>query len=201
VSPVVDNSGTLIGAVEVFSNIASQKALERRAKDLEELAYRDSLTGLSSRRHIELKLRQALEEVRLFGRKAGVLILDIDSFKKVNDIHGHHGGDVALKTVAERLTETLPPGDAAGRWGGEEFLVVALDVNLVELEALAERCRDVIASSRIPVDGKRVSLTVSVGAALLKKDEAADAAVKRADELLYVAKCQGGNAVRAKIEV
>jgi diguanylate cyclase (GGDEF)-like protein len=184
VSPVVDNSGKLIGAVEVFTNIASQKELERRAKEFEELAYRDSLTGLSSRRHIELKLRQALEEVEEFGRKAGVLLLDIDGFKRVNDMHGHAAGDAVLKTVGERLTEVLRPSDAAGRWGGEEFLLVALDVNLPELEAIAERCRGEIASCPIPVEGKQVSVTVSVGAALLRKGEPADSAVQRADELI-----------------
>jgi diguanylate cyclase (GGDEF)-like protein/PAS domain S-box-containing protein len=201
VSPVVDNAGTLIGAVEVFSNIAPQKELERRAKEMEELAYRDALTGLSSRRHIELKLRQALEEVQQFGRKAGMLLLDIDSFKRVNDMHGHAAGDVVLKTVGERLMETLRPCDAVGRWGGEEFLFVALDVNLVELEAIGDRCREAIAACRIPVEGKWVSVTVSVGGALMKMGESADAAVQRADELLYVAKCQGGNAVRVRVEV
>ena len=101
VSPVVDSSGTLIGAVEVFSNIAPQKELERRAKEFEELAYRDSLTGLSSRRHIELKLRQALEEVQEFGRRAGILLLDIVGFKRVIDTFGHLAGVVVLKMVGE----------------------------------------------------------------------------------------------------
>lgn len=201
VSPVVDNSGKLIGAVEVFTNITTQKELERRAKEFEELAYRDQLTGLSSRRHIELKLRQALEEVEEFGRRAGVLLLDIDGFKRVNDTHGHPAGDAVLKTVGEKLTEVLRPGDSAGRWGGEEFLLVALDANLPELEAIAESCRSAIASCRIPVEGKRVGVTVSVGAALLRKGESADAALQRADELLYVAKCLGGNAARVRVEV
>jgi diguanylate cyclase (GGDEF)-like protein/PAS domain S-box-containing protein len=200
VSPVVDNAGKLIGAVEVFSNIAWRKDLERRAKELEKLAYRDSLTGLSNRRHIEVKLRQTLEEVQEFGRKAGVLLLDIDGFKRVNDTYGHAAGDVALKTVGERLTAVLRPRDTAGRWGGEEFLLVALDVSLMELEALAERCREAIASCRIAVEGEHLNVTVSVGGALLTQDEPAEAAVKRADELLYVAKCQGGNAARVRAE-
>jgi diguanylate cyclase (GGDEF)-like protein/PAS domain S-box-containing protein len=200
VSPVVDNSGMLIGAVEVFSNIAPQRELERRAREFEELAYRDVLTGLSSRRHIELKLRQALEEVQQFGRKAGVLLLDIDGFKRVNDTYGHPVGDAALKAVGEKLTETLRACDSAGRWGGEEFLLVALDVNLKELGALAERCRKAIAANQIPVEKELVSITVSVGAALLKKGESTDQAVKRADELLYIAKCQGGNGVRVRVE-
>jgi diguanylate cyclase (GGDEF)-like protein/PAS domain S-box-containing protein len=200
VSPVVDKSGKLIGAVEVFSNIALQKELERRAKEMEELAYCDSLTGLSSRRHIELKLRQAQEEVQQFGRKAGVLLLDIDGFKRVNDAHGHPAGDTVLKAVGGKLTEELRSCDAAGRWGGEEFLLVVLDVNLLKLEALAERCREAIASCRIPVEGRQVSVTVSVGGALLKKGELFEAAVKRADELQYVAKCQGGNTARVRVE-
>jgi diguanylate cyclase (GGDEF)-like protein len=109
-------------------------------------------------------------------------------------------GDVVLKAVAERLTQTLRSIDTAGRWGGEEFLLVAPDVSLAELEAIAERCRVAIASCRIPVDGKQVSVTVSVGAVSLKRDESSDSVVKRADELLYIAKCQGGNAVRVRVE-
>ncbi len=199
VSPVTDNSGKLIGAVEVFSNITSVKELERRAKDLEEMAYRDELTGLSNRRHIELKLRQAMEEVQQFGKRAGVLLLDIDGFKRVNDTYGHPAGDVTLKTVGKRLMEMLRPLDAAGRWGGEEFLFLAQDVNMEELQAIAERCRETIALSPIAVEGEMVKVTMSVGAALLKEGESAEMALKRADELLYIAKCQGGNAARVRI--
>jgi len=198
VSPVRDRSGNVIGAVEVFRDISSQKDLERRASELELLAYRDPLTGLSNRRHIELRMQQALQEVEQFGRKAGLLLVDIDSFKLVNDRFGHASGDTVLQAVADTLLHSLRPDDAAGRWGGEEFLCVVMDVTLEGLEAIGERCRTLIAATSVPVEADRVQVTVTVGAALLKKDQPVETVLKRADELLYMGKCQGGNRVIAR---
>jgi diguanylate cyclase (GGDEF)-like protein/PAS domain S-box-containing protein len=206
VSPVFDRSSQLIGAVEVFSNITSRKELEnrateleRRSEELEKLAYSDCLTGLSNRRHIQLKLEQAQQEVNQFGRKAGLLLLDIDDFKMVNDAHGHDAGDNVLKVVSSRLKELVRIGDSIGRWGGEEFLYVAMNVTLSDLEEIGERCRRTIESCSIPLDADQVSITISIGAAIMKKETPYEAALKRADELLYVGKCQGGNVVRAKL--
>jgi len=198
VSPVRDSSGTVIGAFEVFRDISALKNLERRASELETIAYRDSLTGLSNRRHIELKMQQALQEVEQFGRKAGLLLLDIDSFKRVNDRFGHCTGDMVLQAVADTLMHSLRPGDSAGRWGGEEFIFLAMDVTMESLEAIGERCRHLIAACSIPVEEERVQVTASIGAALLKKGESAEVALRKADELLYIAKCQGGNKVVAR---
>ena len=198
VSPVRDTSGTVIGAVEVFRDISAQKDLERRASELETIAYRDPLTGLSNRRHIELRMHQALQEVEQFGRKAGLLLLDIDSFKLVNDRFGHASGDAVLTALADTLVHSLRPGDSVGRWGGEEFLFLAMDVTLDRLEAIGERARILIAACSVPVGVERVQITVSIGAALLKKGESAESALKKADELLYVGKCQGGNKVVAR---
>lgn len=199
VSPVVDNSGNLIGAVEVFSNIASTKALEKRANEMEELAFRDSLTSLSNRRHIELKLNQAVEEVEQFGRKTGIILFDIDKFRLVNEAHGRTLGDMVLRSVADSLAETLRPGNAAGRWAGEEFLLIATNVTLAELEVLAEQCRLLIATSSVAYQREQIQVTVSAGAVLLKRGESAETALRRAEELLYVARCQGGNSVRTRM--
>jgi diguanylate cyclase (GGDEF)-like protein len=192
---VRDSSGTVIGAVEVFRDISAQKDLERRASELETIAYQDSLTGLSNRRHIELRMHQALEEVEQFGRRAGLLLLDVDSFKLVNDRFGHASGDVVLKAVADTLLHSLRPGDSVGRWGGEEFLFLAMDVTIDSLKSIGERARALIAACSVPIEVQRVQITVSIGAALLKKGESVEFALKKADELLYVGKCQGGNTV------
>ena len=198
VSPLKDDLGAVVGAVEIFSDLSTQKALERRTSELESIAYQDALTGLSNRRHIELRVQQALEEVEQFGRKAGLLLLDIDCFKVVNDKFGHSSGDVVLKAVAETLLHSLRPGDNVGRWGGEEFLFVAMDVTLEDLKTIGERCRNLVAAASIHIDDARIQVTVSVGAALLINGESAAAALKRADELLYMGKCQGGNKVFAR---
>lgn len=195
VSPLKNNLGAVIGAVQVLSDISTQKALERRANELELMAYQDALTGLSNRRHIELRVQQALQEIEQFGRKAGLLLLDIDCFKAVNDKFGHSNGDVVLKAVADTLSHSLRPGDNVGRWGGEEFLFVAMDVNLEALRTIGERCINLVAAASVPIADTHVQVTVSIGCSLLKNGESAEDALKRADELLYVGKCQGGNKV------
>jgi diguanylate cyclase (GGDEF)-like protein/PAS domain S-box-containing protein len=201
VSPVRDDAGKVVGAVQVFSDITAHKALQNRAKELETLAFQDTLTGLSNRRHIELRVEQALQEVAQCGRKAGLLLLDIDRFKLVNDRFGHLSGDAVLKAVAESLSHAIRPGDSAGRWGGEEFLFIAMDVTMEELEAIGERCRAMIATSSVPLGAERVQVTVTIGAALLKKGEATGDALKRADEFLYIGKCLGGNRVIGRLSV
>lgn len=201
VSPVRDETGAIVGAVEVFSDISAQKALQSRARELETLAFQDALTGLSNRRHIELKLEQALQEVEQCGRKAGLLLLDLDRFKLLNDRFGHDGGDMVLQSVAKMLSQTLRPGDSAGRWGGEEFLFLAVDVTLEELEAIGERCRSLIATASIPIAGERVTVAVTIGAALLKRGVSSASALKRADEFLYIGKCLGGNRVISRLSV
>src|ERR1039457_6518722 len=103
---------------------------------------------------------------------------------------GRRGREKVEPAAAQDTKRPTRKSSSGGRTG---------DLNLPELEALAEKCRGEIASCPIPVEGKQVSGTVSVGAALLRKGEPADSAVQRADELLYVAKCQGGNAVRVEV--
>lgn len=195
VSPVRDGSGNVIGAVEIFRDISAQKALERRASELERLAYQDPLTRLSNRRHTELRLQQALEEVEQFDRKAGLLLMDIDGFKLVNDNYGHANGDLVLQAVAKTLSHTLRADDCAGRWGGEEFLLLAMDVGLEELRAIGERCRTLIGASAVTSGNRRIKVSVSIGATVLEKGCSVDAALRKADELLYLGKRNGGNQV------
>lgn len=193
VSPIKDGADRVVGAVEVFSDITAKKKIERRAGELETLAFRDALTGVPNRRYIELKVEQAIQEVELFGRHFGLLMLDVDQFKQVNDTHGHQTGDTALRTVCETLAHNLRPGDTLGRWGGEEFLVISTDVSPTALIAFAERCRKLIAESTVPAESGGLQVTVSVGATLIQQGESAGAAIKRADELMYKSKTSGRN--------
>lgn len=154
-----------------------------------------SLTGVSNRRYIELKVKQAIQEVEQFGRNVGLLLIDVDHFKQVNDKHGHHIGDDALKAVCNTLMHSLRAGDVVGRWGGEEFLVIVADVNRTVLAAFAERCRMLIAESAIRVKDEYMRVTVSMGATLMKPGDSDQSALKRADELMYRSKMSGRNRV------
>lgn len=194
-APIMDNAGCIVGAVEVFSDLTAKRNIERRVGELENLAFRDALTGVPNRRYIELKVSQAIQEVEQFGRSIGLLIIDVDHFKEVNDKYGHEIGDDALRAMCKTLTSNLRLGDAVGRWGGEEFLVINTDVTLPALGAFAERCRMLITESTIPVGNERLRITASVGATLIKAGDSAQSAIKRADELMYKSKRYGRNRV------
>lgn len=152
------------------------------------LALHDGLTGLANRTLLHERLEAALARSQRSGLPVGVLYLDLDSFKSVNDSLGHAAGDALLVAVADRLTRVLRAGDTAGRLGGDEFLVVAGDV--VDDAALAEILRRVEAALALPlrVDEVEVVVGASCGAVLSRPGEAADLVVRRADAAMYAAK-------------
>jgi diguanylate cyclase (GGDEF)-like protein len=128
-----------------------------------------------------------------FGRVFGLLMLDVDRFKQINDVYGHDGGDAVWKAVAGTLAKSLRQADIVGRWGGEEFRVLLPDVSAARLRYLAERCRVLVESSRAMVDNKPVSVTISIGATLVAKRDSAESAIKRADRFMYFSKSRGRN--------
>lgn len=195
VAAIRDAEGTILGAVEVFSDVSAKKRVERRASQLEDLAFRDALTGLPNRRTMELKVRQALQEAQELGRGIGLLMADLDDFKQVNDVHGHEAGDAALKAVSATLNSALRPEDTVGRWGGEEFLVLVRDVTPAALAIVAERCRKLVAQTAFPVGEHRLPVTISIGATLLDSQESRHIALQRADELMFASKRAGKNRV------
>jgi len=197
VLPMRDINGAIVGAVEVFSDSTAKKRAEKRAGELENLAFRDALTNLPNRRYLELKLAQALQDHQQFGRECGLLLFDLDHFKQVNDTHGHEVGDAVLKAVAETLVQSLRAVDLVGRLGGEEFLVLMPDVHAIALGDLAERCRILIARSSVANGATRVSVMASIGATMLSHTDSAATAIRRADELMYQSKRSGGDRTTA----
>lgn len=192
-APLRSPSGNIVGAVEVFSDVSAKEQAERRARELEKMAFRDSLTSLPNRRNTELKVRQALEECQEFGRAFGVLMLDIDHFKQINDLRGHDAGDAVLKAVSETLAKSFRESDIVGRWGGEEFVALLADVDQAMLHDLAERSRLLVASSRAMRGSDPLSVTISLGATLLTRSDSPDSVIQRADHLMYLSKARGRN--------
>lgn len=197
VFPIRNSDGAIVGAVEVFSDSTVKMKFEKRVRELEQLAFSDNLTGLPNRRHIELKVEQALQDQQRLGRLYGLLMFDVDRFKQVNDTHGHDVGDALLKAVGGSVGHGLRPVDIVGRWGGEEFLVLAPDVDALRLGDVAERCRVLIAESSVIAGSSRVSVTASIGATVLGHGDTAASAVARADELMYESKRTGGDRTTA----
>src|ERR1700676_340845 len=195
--PIRNSAGIIVGAVEVFSDSTVKLKFDKRVTELEQLAFRDPLTGLPNRRYIELKVEHGLQDHQRLGRLYGLLMFDLDHFKQVNDSHGHYAGDAMLKAIGENVARGLRPDDVVGRWGGEEFLVLAPDVDAITLGDLAERCRILIAESSVAAGVSRVSVTASIGATVLIHSDNANTAISRADELMYQSKHSGGDRTTA----
>ncbi|MEZ0323805.1 MAG: sensor domain-containing diguanylate cyclase [Hydrogenothermaceae bacterium] len=161
-----------------------------------ELSIRDSLTGLYNRRFIyEYWDKKASESMRK-QEKIGVLLIDADNFKKINDIYGHEIGDLALKALAEAIKNSVRDMDIVGRWGGEEFVVILPSVK-DDSGIIAERIRENVNRKVVySKDGKPVNLSVSIGGATYPDDgEDLDKIISIADEKLYMAKREGKNKV------
>ena len=141
-------------------------------------------------------MQQAIQEVDLFDRPYGLILIDIDHFKAVNDTYGHAGGDAVLRAICEALSHCLRPNDVLGRWGGDEFVILARDVTPESLEYLAHRCRKLIAGTAVQIKHEQVSVNASAAPILLEKSESSEAAFIRADRLLYVNKNVGRSRMR-----
>lgn len=162
---------------------------------LTELAATDDLTGLLARRFLEAHLRGLVAAARRHSRPLSVVMLDVDNFKDINDMHGHAVGDVVLRTVVERMQSRLREEDLLGRWGGDEMIVVLPDVDLDGALVAAEGLRRAIAETEVSIDGQRIPVTISAGAAAWNDDSGAEL-VERADMALYDSKAAGRNCVR-----
>lgn len=187
-APLKNEQGQVVGAVEVFSDCSRLQTYQQRIGELETIAFRDPLTGLPNRRYIALKIQQSVQELEQFGRSFGLIVLDIDRFKDVNDVSGHAAGDSLLRMVADTLSCNLRSSDLVGRWGGDEFVAIVADVNLDTLQETAERWRQLIASSSIGLSHGRIQVTVSIGATLLTTHDKPELAIDRADRLMYRSK-------------
>lgn len=161
------------------------------------LALTDSLTGLYNRRYLSAHLESLLLHVADGAKGPGLLMFDIDFFKRVNDNYGHAAGDAVLREVADRVSRNVRTFDLVARYGGEEFVVVLPETPLQIAVVVAERLRAVISEKPIVVgDGAAISVSISVGVAVTRDaGETAAALMRRADEALYTAKAHGRNCV------
>ncbi len=164
----------------------------------EELRFRathDLLTGISNRGTVMDALRNELSRQVREQKPFGVILVDIDHFKNVNDTYGHLCGDEVLQAVARRMRECMRPYDTVGRYGGEEFLIIASAADARGTLALAERIRSVLESKPIVTQAGEVRITASLGAAMSTDARGADpqTLLRLADKALYRAKDQGRN--------
>jgi len=193
VRPIRAQDGSIIGAVEVFNDISAQYAERVKADEMERLAFLDSLTVLPNRRYLEMALESELNRFHVYGEPFGVMVIDLDEFKSINDDYGHMCGDRALEQVGRTLSSVLRSTDLVGRWGGDEFLAIVRHADTPLLSVLAERCCTLVAKTSIAEVGEpAIHLSISIGVALVRRDDTAEDLIHRADELMYEVKAIGG---------
>jgi diguanylate cyclase (GGDEF)-like protein/PAS domain S-box-containing protein len=172
------------GWVAALEDITSRRAAEH---ELSFQATHDALTGLPDRLLLRDRLEQGIARLDRHDATLGVLFIDLDGFKSVNDDHGHAVGDSVLVEVATRIAHAVRPGDTAARVGGDEFVVVADDVDEARSLAIAERVAAAVAAT-LEVEDVQVGLGASIGVTLAGPGESVDDILNRADQAMYRAK-------------
>ncbi|PKF63368.1 hypothetical protein CW745_00490 [Psychromonas sp. psych-6C06] len=169
-------------------------ALKLEKSEIEKMSKRDSLTGLRNRAGLSNHFSECSNQLTTNQVPFSIVFIDIDFFKKINDVHGHNRGDDILVAFAQTIHSNIRIADRLGRWGGEEFILICKNSNLARAVATAEKLCAIIESQTFPGDLK---ITASFGVAEMKEGEATTAFIDRADQALYQAKSNGRNQVQA----
>jgi len=199
-NPVFESEGGIIGGIQLFTDI-TEKPNESRVLELEKIAMLDHLTHLANRSYIEKEFYSRIQEMNRYNLSFGVIFIDIDYFKKINDTFGHDVGDMVLKRVAESFMKNARPYDFFGRWGGEEFIAIIRNVDKQTLVMIAERYRKLIQSLDIEFENKKLGVTVSMGATMMGSEDTISTIVRRADKLMYRSKKDGRNRLTTDIQI
>lgn len=174
------------------------KALRAELAQLKEQVSVDGLTGLFNHRYLIKCLNQEMERTHRSGAATGVIMIDLDHFKPVNDTHGHEVGNKVLAAAAATIKSSIRKLDIACRYGGEEFAVVVPTCDLAVCVKIAQRIRESIESMEVRVDQEVLKITASLGVACysIYRNETPEQLIQRADQHLYAAKHAGRNCVR-----
>jgi len=191
ITAIVDNHKTVQGYAGIFTDISERKKVEERIKNL---AYYDILTGLPNRRLFADRLSIAISNAKRHGHKLGLMFLDLDLFKRINDSLGHSAGDTILQKVSARLSECVREGDTLARLGGDEFTIVLAELDeSMEATWVAQR---IIKAMKKPivVAGQELFITFSIGISFFPEDGIdAESLIKHADTAMYRIKDLGRN--------
>jgi diguanylate cyclase (GGDEF)-like protein/PAS domain S-box-containing protein len=190
-APIHNRDGAVTGAVIVFRDAKFSHATTMR---MAHLARHDGLTGLLNRTALDEQLTQILRLARRHGDKAGLLFIDLDNFKHVNDTLGHQCGDQLLTAVSRELEETVRATDTVCRYGGDEFVVLLSELERSsDADLVARKLESVVAAPRL-IDGHEIALTLSIGISVYPDDgEDPATLLQRADAAMFRAKSAGGH--------
>lgn len=197
ISPITDKNGTIVGALELFSDNSSFLEMTHLVEDLKKKALFDTLTKAGNRAYTEQFIELRINEFHRYGWPFGVIFFDIDNFKRINDTYSHSVGDLVLQTVATTIMNNIRAFDFLGRIGGEEFVVIVRNIDLKQLMMRAEMLRALIAESFFHYEGSIIRITVSGGATMMNEDDTYTSLIHRADTLMYASKNNGKNIITA----
>jgi two-component system cell cycle response regulator len=175
-------------------------AVVSRSQRLLQLATSDPLTGLFNRGYVDERFAVELSRARRYGKILTIAVIDVDRFKALNDTHGHPSGDVVLKKIGALLRDSFRQSDTAGRYGGEEFVVILPETDIDVAQRKLESLRDSVASTPMALAGRaeKAQITISAGLASFPQDgEDAEELFAQADERMFQAKKEGRNRVVA----
>lgn len=192
--------GDIVGAVEVFSDDSAIADARAQVDELQQLALTDTLTAVGNRRYLEMQIEARLNEWRRHELPFGVLMVDIDLFKNVNDTYGHDAGDQVLAMVARTLSFGARGTDVVARFGGEEFVVVLTHADPDRLTTTGQRLRQLIAASRLMIGRQPIEVTVSIGGIMAEPGDDQNSLLRRVDAALYEAKKSGRNRLQIDIQ-
>ncbi|PLW76664.1 sensor domain-containing diguanylate cyclase [Cohaesibacter celericrescens] len=191
--PMRDEAGKIMGSVEIFSDNSQRLAIRTEVEALRHEVLTDPLSGIGNRRYADISLENMYESLKRDNVPFGVLFVDVDNFKSINDKWGHDIGDRVIATVAKTLSVVLRPLDVACRWGGDEYVILISNASLEGLAAIGKRIIHLIEESWFALDDDVVSFSASIGGALSKKSDTAKSILERADKQLYLSKENGRN--------
>ncbi len=184
------NFSTMTSIIRTNTETLEQQ-INERTEELKRLSERDSMTMLLNRRGLLERWDIEMNRVSRSGHAMGVLIIDIDLFKSINDTYGHKAGDYVITSIAKAINTSIRSYDHCSRWGGEEFLILLPDCTEEGLQATAQKVRRAIKELGIEFDDKPLAITASLGGYLMTFDENVDSVIGKADIALYEAKRQG----------
>lgn len=188
-----DEKGELVGGLETFHDATMEMSALAQVEELTTQALLCPLTGVGNRRYAEQVLETKFHEMNRSASSLGIIFIDIDHFKLINDTYGHGIGDVVLKMVARTLANAMRTYDFLARWGGEEFIAVLPNLDHRSLGSFSERLRALVEKSSATFNDEGVRVTISLGAVVAQPLDELEQVINRADALMYQSKRDGRN--------
>jgi len=197
--PIRDKASQITGAAALFTESIPKVAIPQNSLDLQRMEMMDPLTGLGNKTYIEMQLKSRFTEMKKYSFPFGLLIVDIDNFKKFNEIHGRDTGDKIIKSVGKTLYSNIRFFDIVGRWKDDKFIILILNITETKLDVVAHKLRLLVSQSHIREGMHLIGVTVSIGATLARPLDKPETIIYRAERLSKHSKWLGKNRVSTKI--